>query len=117
MRLYCRCLPEYFALLGVEKQHEFRQIECIAVENSETREIRQFLVRNIIRLDEGRAQAVKENYPCVPWDAKLPVFAIKLGDEIKIEPAARVEAERGVLEKRDDGGGKFEFFNQKKEDK
>lgn len=98
MRLYARCLPEYFALLGVEKQHEFRQIECIIVENSETKETREFEVKNILRLDGGRAAVVKQNYAKVLWDAKLPIFAIELGEEIKIERAASIGAgqdERG----------------------
>lgn len=93
MRLYVKCLPEYFALLD-KKGHEFRQIECIIVENSETKETREFLVTNILRLDAGRAQLVRQNYPKVPWDAELPVFAIELGEEVKIERAAHTEAER-----------------------
>ncbi len=93
MRLYAKCLPECFAMLD-DKNHEFRQIECIIVENSETHETREFEVRNILRLDGARSALVMQNYPKVPWDAKLPVFAIELGEEIKIEQAAHIAAER-----------------------
>lgn len=116
MRLYAKCLPEYFAMLDEgTKTIEFRQIECITLENSETRETRTYAVEDVRKLFPGMANHIKARYSKVPWDAKLPVFVIELGEEIRIEPA-HGGAASGVLEKRDEDEGKFEFFNKERKE-
>ncbi len=81
MKLTAKVLPEYFGNLDL-KFVEFRQIEDITLENSETGERRTFEVKDIRRLVKSDASNVKKIYPNVPWDPDLPVYAIELGDEL-----------------------------------
>lgn len=83
MRLYAKCLPEYFRMIMSEfKSIEFRQIECILLENQETHETIEFKVQDIHKIDPQHEPFVKKTFPGVPWDEKLPIFAIELGEEI-----------------------------------
>lgn len=104
MRLYAKCLPEYFEMLDY-KIHEFRQIESIALENSETHETRTFEVVDIHTLTNAQIKCIKSKFSKVCWDEKLPFFAIELGKEIKVEQAAHIEVDRNERD-----GAKDEIF-------
>ncbi len=82
MRLYARCLPEYFAMLDT-KTIEFRQIECIMLENQESGDTIEFKVKDIHKIDPQHEPLVKKTYPGVSWDEDLPIYAIELGEEIR----------------------------------
>ena len=81
MKLHAKVLPEYFNMLDY-KTKEFRQIEAITLENSETGECRSFKVRNIRKMPDADANSVMEAYSKVNWDDQLPIYVIELGDEI-----------------------------------
>jgi hypothetical protein len=85
MRLYAKIYPEYFEMLDT-KLTEFRQIESILLENSQTHETREFAVKDIRKCERVSAEHVQKMFPLVPWNEKLPVFAIELGDEISVLP-------------------------------
>lgn len=85
MNLYAKMYPEYFALLDT-KLTEFRQIESITFENSETHETRTFAVTDIKKCQTETVKHVKRVFSNIPWkDGKL-IFAIELGDEISVLP-------------------------------
>ncbi|MDD3840089.1 MAG: hypothetical protein PHP06_05890 [Clostridia bacterium] len=81
MKLSAKCHPDYFAMLDI-KTVEFRQFESIVLENTETGEIREFLIKDVRKIYPGTEETIKTKYPKVPWDPDLPVFAIDLGDEL-----------------------------------
>lgn len=81
MKLRAKCLPEYFKLLDI-KSVEFRQFESIEIENTETGEVREFLVKDVRKMYPGTERTIKNKYPHVPWEPDLPIFAIDLGDEL-----------------------------------
>lgn len=80
MKLYTKCLDEYFKMLDF-KTMEFRQIESIVLENP-AGEKREFLVKDIKKLDPRGKEVVMGKYPRVSWKKDDPVFAIELGDEM-----------------------------------
>ena len=79
MKLYAKCLPEYFKMLGF-KGSEFRQIESIVLENQETGDKREFEVTDIREVRDR--STVEDRYPLVEWDPEMPIFSIDLGDEL-----------------------------------
>ncbi|MCX9011312.1 MAG: hypothetical protein OIN66_09335 [Candidatus Methanoperedens sp.] len=81
MKLYVKCHAEYFRMLDL-KTTEFRQFESIVIENKETGETREFLVKDVRKVYPGSEKTIKNKYPKVDWDPDLPVFAIELGDEL-----------------------------------
>lgn len=83
MQLNCYIAPEYFDLLGDQKEIDFRQIEHIKFQNNVTGDIRVFHVSDIQQLPEYKENIIRQRYPNIPWDPDLPIFAIVLGTEIK----------------------------------
>lgn len=81
MKLYAKCLPTYFKMLDL-RSVEFRQFESIVLENSETGEKREFLVKDVRKLYPGTEKNIMNKYSEMPWDSDLPIFAIDLGDEL-----------------------------------
>ena len=102
MQLKARCRPEYWNMLGAVKQTEFRQIESIILENTETGETKTFAVTDIHKLEEVAAEHVKTTHPAVEWNPHQPIYGIGLG----LEMGERVES--------DDDEGKFESFHHRK---
>lgn len=102
MQLKGRCLPEYWEQLGKDKLTEFRQIESIVLENTETGESKTFTVTDIHELQEVAADHVKETHSAVEWNPHQPIYGIGLG----LEMGERVES--------DDDEGKFESFHHRR---
>ncbi len=80
MKLYAKCCQEYFDMLDY-KTIEFRQIESIVLEGP-SGEKREFLVKDIRKIEPVDQKVVMERYPKVLWDPEEPFFAIELGDEM-----------------------------------
>lgn len=102
MQLKARCLPKYWNQLGIIKQTEFRQIESISLENTETGEIKTFTVTDIHKLEELAVEHVKDTHSAVEWNPHQPIYGIGLGMELGV----RIES--------DDDEGKFESFHRRK---
>ena len=97
MHFYTKCDDEYFRLLDL-KRMELRQIEGFTIENKLTGERRTFRVENIRKLHPVMAQYVKEQYPKVPWDGELAVYAIDLGAEVKEPDTPKNEIVERIVE-------------------
>ena len=83
MKLKCKIGPNFFDMLGDQKEIDFRQFEDITFENSVTGDIRVFNVSDILMVPEEKGIEVMERNPGVPWDDMLPIFGIILGTEKK----------------------------------
>ena len=99
MKLYAKCLPEYFEMLD-RKSSEFRQFESIAIENQVTGDIREFRIKDVRKIEGAGRNLVEKKYPLVDWDPDMPIFAIDLGDELdrnvigSVQPAPEISAAR-----------------------
>ena len=102
MQLIAKCLPIYWNQLGTVKQTEFRQIESIILENTETGETKTFAVTDIHKLEDVAAEHVKTTHPAVEWNPHQPIYGIGLG----LEMGERVES--------DDDEGKYESFHHRR---